>query len=240
MKRIGTWALLIVVCLSVQAVAQDAIGMDDEPHYSRVFSNDYCRAYTITLGRLEQTKPVAYKHDWVRMTMGGSVEQAWGGTLFAKAGYEDPEGYYISFSFPVDRLTLRNPHNEPYRSLIVEIMQSDDSLNRVRDTSLAPFARQLGPGVDSHVSYITALTKTSVNILNVQLLAGDAKEIQWSGVGALFVAMTDVNLQQQGKDGEPKSLELSKGEVKWLPHGTSATFKNAGRESARFVIFDLK
>src|SRR5260370_27765800 len=101
--------------------------MDDEPHYSRVFSNDYCRAYTINLGRLEQTKPVGYEHDWVRMTFGGTVEQAWGGTLFAKAGYEDPEGYYISFLYPVDRLTLRNPDNEPYPALIVEIMRIHDS-----------------------------------------------------------------------------------------------------------------
>jgi hypothetical protein len=77
MNRFGTWVLSVVMCASTAAVAQDVIvSMDDEPHYSRVFSNDYCRAYTITLGRLEQTKPVAYKHDWVRMTLGGSVEQA--------------------------------------------------------------------------------------------------------------------------------------------------------------------
>ena len=87
MNRMGAWVLSIVVCAGTGAVAQDAaVSMDDEPHYSRVFSNDYCRAYTINLGRLEQTKPVAYKHDWVRMTLGGSVEQAWGGTLFSSNG----------------------------------------------------------------------------------------------------------------------------------------------------------
>ncbi|MFI5114750.1 MAG: hypothetical protein ACHP7J_06350 [Terriglobales bacterium] len=241
MNRIGAWVLAIMVCAGTGVVAQDAVvSMDDEPHYSRVFSNDYCRAYIIDLGRLEQTKPVAYKHDWVRMTLGGSVEQAWGGTLFSSKGYEDPEGYYISFLFPVDRLTLRNPHNEPYQSLIVEIMQSDDSRNRVRDTSLDPFAMKLGPGVDSHASYVTSLTKTSVEIVNVQLLGGDAKEIASRGIGALFVAMTDVELQRGLKGEEAKDLKLGKGEVRWLPAGGSATFRNMGKEQARFVILELK
>lgn len=241
MNRMGAWVLSILVCAGTGAVAQDAVvGMDDESHYSRVFSNDYCRAYTINLGRLEQTKPVGYAHDWVRMTLGGSVEQAWGGTLFAAAGYEDPEGYYISFSFPVDRLTLRNPHNEPYRSLVVEIMQSDDSRNRVRDTSLDPFAMRLGPGVDPHASYVTSLTKTSVEIMSVQLLGGDAKEIASKGIGALFVATTDVELQRGLKGEEPKNLKLGKGEVRWLSSGGSAMFKNLGKEPARFVLLEFK
>jgi hypothetical protein len=241
MNRMGAWILWLVVCASMGAVAQEVVvSMDDEPHYSRVFSNDYCRAYTINLGRLEQTKPVGYEHDWVRMTLGGTVEQAWSGTLFAKAGYEDPEGYYISFLYPVDRLMLRNPDNEPYRALIVEIMRSDDSRNRVRDTSLDPFSMKLGPGVDPHTSYVTSLSKTSVEIINVQLLGGDTKEIASKGVGALFVAMTDVELQRGLKGEEPKDLKLGKGEVKWVPTGGPVLFKNLGKEPARFVILDLK
>jgi hypothetical protein len=241
MNRIGVWVLSLVVCTSARAVAQDAVvSMDDEPHYSRVFGNEYCRAYTIELGRLEQTKAVVHEHDWVRMTLGGTVEQAWGGTLFSGKGFEDPEGYYISFNYPVDRLTLRNPHNDPYRELIVEIMEADQSRSHANDPSLAPFALKLGPGVDPHVSYVTNLTKTSVEIVNVQLLGGDSKEIRSIGVGALFVALTDVELQRKLKDQEPKDLQLTKGDVKWLPADAAATFKNVGKEPARFVILDMK
>jgi hypothetical protein len=222
-------------------MAQEAVvSMDDEPHYSRVFGNDYCRAYTVELGRLEQTKPVVHERDWVRMTLSGTLEQAWGGTLFSGKGYEDPEGYYVSFLSPVDRVTLRNPRNDPYRALIVEIMQPDQSRNRTNDPSLAPFAQQLGPGVDSHASYVTNLTKTSVEIVNVQLLGGDAKEIRGNGVGALLVAMTDVELHLKVKDKEPVDLQLSKGDVKWLANGAAATFKNLGKQPARFVILDMK
>lgn len=240
MNRLGMWALFLLLCVRAPAAAQDAaVTMDDEPHYSHIFSNEYCRAYSLDLGRLEQTKPVVHEHDWVRMTLGGTVEQAWGGTVFSGKGYEDPAGYYISFLFPVERVTLRNPHNDPYRALIVEIMQPDQSRNRLNDPSLAPYAQQLGPGVDSHASYVTDLTKTSVEIVHVQLLAGDAREIRSNGVGALLVAMTDVQLQRTVKDTEPADLQLAKGEVKWLP-GTSATFKNLGKEPARFVLLDMK
>jgi hypothetical protein len=110
-----------------------------------VFSNQYCRAYNVNLGRLEETKPVVHEHDWVRMTLGGTVEQAWGGTVFWKAGNEDPEGYFVSFFNAISRLSLRNPHIEPYRALIVEIMRQGDSRNRWRDPSLDPFAQKLGP-----------------------------------------------------------------------------------------------
>ncbi len=241
MKRIVALVLSILMFVSARAIAQDTVvSMDDESHYSRVFSNDYCRAYTINLGRLEETKPVVHQHDWVRMTLEGTVEGAWGGTVFARNAYEGPEDYYVSFLFPVSRLTLRNPRSDPYRALVVEIMQSDDSRNRRYDPSLDHYAQQLGPGVDSHASYVTSLTKTSVEIVNVQLVSGDSKEIRSRGVGALLVAMTDINLQRKLKDQEPGELQLTKGEVKWLPEKTSSTFKNVGKEPARFVILDMK
>jgi glyoxylate utilization-related uncharacterized protein len=119
-------------------------------------------------------------------------------------------------------------------------MRADESRNRINDPSLAPFAMTVGPGVDPHASSVTNLAKTAVEIVNVQLLGGDAKEIRGNGVGALFEAMTDVDLQRKVKDQEPKDLQLSKGDMKWLPGGASATFKNMGKDPARFVILDMK
>ncbi len=135
------------------------------------------------------------------MTLAGVVEQAWGGTVFGMKGYEDPEGYFVSFSYPVDRVTLRNPRNEPYREMIVEILKHDNSRNQLNDPSLDPFRNFLGPGVDPHVSFVTSLTKTSVEILNVQLLSGDSQQIRSEGSAALLVAMTDLDLVQEPKEG---------------------------------------
>lgn len=239
MKRFGAWVLVVALCFCTRAAAQDVVSMDDEPHYSRVFANDKCRAYVVTLGRLEQTKPVVFEHDWVRMTLAGVVERAWGGTLFTLNGYEDPEGYIVSFSRPVDRLTLRNPRNEPYREMIVEIMKADNSRNQINDPSLDPFRDSLGPGVDSHVSFVTALTKTSVEILNVQIVSGARQQIRSEGSSALLVAMTDLDLIEQLKDGE-KKIRLDKGEVKWMPDGATGTYKNDDKLPARFVIVGLK
>jgi hypothetical protein len=240
MNKLIAGILAIGICLGARVAAQEQIvTMDDEPHYSRVFSNEYCRAYIVSLGRLEETKPVVHEHDWVRMMLSGTVEQAWGGTTYSSAPYEDPEGYEISFLSPVSRVSLRNPRNEPYRALIVEIMQGDDSRNRLRDPSLSPFTQRLGPGVDPHVSYVTTLTKTSVEIVSVQLLGGDSKELHSTGEGALIVAITDLNLSRQQKGAEPKELQLSKGDVQWFP-GAAPTFKNLDKELARFVALEMK
>ncbi len=229
-----------MVCFALRGAAQDQIvSMDNESHYSLVFSNQYCRVYLVSLGRLEETKPVVHEHDWVRMTLSGTVEQAWGGTAFSKPQYEDPEGYEISFLYPISRVALRNPSIVPYRAVIVEIMQADESRNRFRDPSLDPFAQTLGPGVDSHVSYVTALTKTSVEILNVQLLSGDSKELHSNGPGGLIVAITDADLSRQPKGGAAEELRLSKGDAQWFT-GAAPNFENLGRDPARFAILEMK
>lgn len=239
MNRTGALVLSIAVFLGAQAAAQDAVSMDDESHYSRVFANDKCRVYEVNLRRLEETKPVVHEHDWARIALTGVVEQAWGGTMFAKLGREELETYFIQFLYPVKRLTLRNPSNEPYRAVIVEIMKSDDSENRVMYNPSLDSRQALGPGVETRVSYATSLTKTSVEILNVQLLSGDSKELHPEGSGALFVAMTDLELKFEPKGGAAQELRLSKGDVKWLANGTGS-FKNTGKEAARFAIFGMK
>jgi hypothetical protein len=99
--------------------------------------------------------------------------------------------------------------------------------------------RVWGPGVDPHASYLTTLTKTSVEIMNVQLLAGDSNDLKANGRGALLVAMTDLSLSLKQKDSDSKTLEMSKGEVQWFSSGTR-TFTNSGREPARLVLLDMK
>jgi len=240
MNRFVFSVLTCVLCAVVPAVTQSQVlTMDDEPHYSRIFSNEYCRAYVVNLGRLAETKPVVHEHDWVRMTLGGAVEQAWNGTVFGRAPYEDPDGYVVSFLYPVSRVTIRNPRNEPYSALIVEIMQEDDSRNQWRDPSFNPLSQTLGSGVDSHASYVTTLTKTSVEIMNVQLVGGDAKEFGPMGRGGLLVAMTDLNMSYSEGNGATKDLQLSKGEVKWLSVGRR-TFKNLAAQPARFVLLEMR
>jgi hypothetical protein len=233
-------AVLIGALFPMRGFAkQQAATMDDEPHYSRVFSNDYCRAYLVSLGRLEETKPVLHEHDWVRMTLSGVAEQAWDGTLYSSKGYEDPEGYIISFLFPAKHLSLRNPHNDSYRAMIVEIMKADDSRNRVNDPSLSHFGQTVGPGVDPHVSYVNSLTKTSVEIMNVQLLGGDSNELHSPGAGALIVAITDADVSVQPQGGDAKEMNLAKGDVQWVP-GAAPAVKNLGKDTARLAVLEMK
>jgi hypothetical protein len=239
MNKLIAGILAIEVGLSAQAAGRDQIvTMDDEPHYSRVFSNEYCRAYFVNIGRLEETKPIVHQHDWVRMTLDGTDEQAWGGTAYSSARYKDADDYRISFHYPVSRVSRRNPRVKPYFALIVEIM-GDDSRDRQRDLSLSPFSQRLSSGADPHASYVTTLTETSVEITSVQLLGGDSKELHSPGEGALIIAMTDINLSRQQRGVDSKELRLSKGDVHWFP-GAAPTFKNLDRNPARFVVLEMK
>jgi len=139
----------------------------------------------------------------------------------------------------VNRVSLRNSSNSPYRALIVEIAQGDDSRNRLNDPSLAPFTQTVGPGVDPHASYVTTLTKTSVEISNVQLLGGETTEVHSAGNGALLIATTDLHLLSQQKGANTKELQLSRGDVQWLS-GDAPNFKNLEKTPARFVLLEMK
>ena len=70
-------------------------------------------------------------------------------------------------------------------------------------------------------------------------VAGDSKELHSTGEGSLLVAMTDLNLSRQEKGGEPKELQLSKGDAQWFP-GPAPTFKNLGKAPARYVVLEMK
>jgi len=63
---------------------EEVYGATNELHYSRVFSNSYCRAYVVSLGRLEETKPVILEHDSVSMTLGASPNRLGAGALSTK------------------------------------------------------------------------------------------------------------------------------------------------------------
>jgi hypothetical protein len=77
--------------------------------------------------------------------------------------------------------------------------------------------RNSAPGVDPHVSYVTTLTKTSVEIMNVQLLAAESRELHSTGAGGLLIAMSELNLSHLHHDGNSDELRRAKGEVHWLP-----------------------
>jgi len=220
--------------------AQGPLSLDEEPHYALLLSNEYCKVYSINLGRLEETKPVAHEHDWVWLSLTGRVTEARGGTTFQSVGEPvgHEAGYSVHFRFPVKPYTLRNDHINEYQGIVVELMKGDESRYR-GDPSLNPNAEFLSPG-DTEKSYVNSLVKTNVEIENLQLLAGDAQEVSSNAVGHLLVAMTDVELRCEAKDAAPVTVRLSRGEVKWFADAATATYKNAGREVARFAILQMK
>jgi hypothetical protein len=221
--------------------AQDApLRIDDEPHYARIFSNEFCKVYAVSLDRLGETKPIAHERNWVWMSLAGRVTEASGGTLFQSVsepvGHE--AGYAVHYRYPVRPYALRNDHINPYEGVVVELMKADES-RWSGDPSLNAATEYLSSG-DVEKSYVTFLAKTNVEIENVQLLGEAAQEIPASSNGQLLVALTDVDLRRETKDAPRTKIQLTRGEVKWLADATTATYTNAGRDAVRFVLLQMK
>ena len=232
-------AFIILAASFLQA--QSPLSLDEEPHYALLLSNEYCKVYSLALGRLEETKPVAHEHDWVWLSLIGRVTEARGGTTFQSVGepMEHEEGYSAHFRWPVTPYAVRNDHINEYQGVVVDIMKGDESRYRGNIPSLDRAAQFVPPG-DTEKSYQNSLVKTNVEVDNLQLLAGDAWEVTSNGPGHLLVAMTGVDLRREVKDAAPVTIRLNRGEVKWLADSVTATYKNAGRETSRFAILQMK
>lgn len=235
------YALLIFICAGAALYAQGPLSLDDEPHYIRLLSNEYCKVYSLNLGRLEETKPVAHEHNWVWLSLVGRVTEARGGTTFQSVaepmGHE--EGYAAHFGWTVTPYAVRNDQINDYQGIVVDIMKADESRYRHDVPYPNRTASFLPPG-DTGKAYENVLVKTNVEIDNLQLFAGDVWEVTSSGAGHLLVAMTDVNLERATKDAAPTIIRLNRGEVKWFTDAATASYKNAGRETARFAILQMK
>jgi hypothetical protein len=227
---------------AITLLAQEtAVSIDGEPHYSRIFSNEFCKVYVIALDRLGETKAIAHERNWLWMSLAGRVTEASGGTTFQSVGEPvgHEEGYSVHYRFPVLSYALRNDHINPYQGVVVELMKADESRYRMGDSSLNPMAGFLSPG-DTEKSYLTRLVKTNVEIDNLQILSGAAQEINANSNAHLLIAMTDVDLQREVKNGKPTEIQLSRGEVKWIADASTATYTNAGKDTARFALLQMK
>ena len=242
MSKVRQVFLGLVMVSAIALSAQDtSVSIDEEMHYSRVFSNEFCKVYAISLDRLGETKPVAHERNWVWMSLTGRVTEALGGTTFQSVGEPvgHEEGYSIHFRYPVASHALRNDHINPYQGIVVELMNADESRYRTGDPTLNVGASFASPG-DTEKSYLTWLVKTNVEIDNLQLLGGGSLEVHANSDAHLLVAMTDVDLRREAKDGKPIKVQLSRGEVKWLSDAATATYTNAGKDAARFAILQMK
>jgi len=240
-NKLGRILAAIVIISAISLSAQDTtISIDDEPHYSRIFSNEFCKVYTISLDRLGETKSIAHERNWLWMSLAGRVTEALGGTTFQSVGEPvgHEEGYSVHFRYPVSSHALRNDHINPYQGVVVELMKADESRYRL-DPSLNAGASFASPG-DTEKSYLTWLVKTNVEVDNLQLLGGAALEVHAKSDAHLLVAMTDIDLRREGKNGKPMEIQLSRGEVKWIADAATATYTNAGKEPARFAVLQMK
>jgi len=241
-KNLGRTLCGVVIVSAVTLFAQEtAVSIDDEPHYSRIFSNEFCKVYEIALDRLGEAKPITHERNWLWMSLAGRVTEASGGTTFQSVGEPvgHEEGYSVHYRFPVHSYALRNDHINPYQGVVVELMKADESRYRIGDPSLNPATGFLSPG-DTEKSYLTTLVKTNVEIDNLQLLGGAAQEVHASSNAHLLVAMTDIDIRREVKDVPLTEIHLSRGEVKWIAVASTATYTNVGKDAARFALLQMK
>jgi len=94
-----------VIISAISLSAQDTtISIDDEPHYSRIFSNEFCKVHTISLDRLGETKSMRMSGTAVDVVAGRVTEalEALRQSVGEPVGHE--EGYSVHFRYPVRRM----------------------------------------------------------------------------------------------------------------------------------------
>ena len=128
MRRRSAAVLVFAIVATSIVTGQDAaLGIDDEPHYSRIFSNEFCKVEAIALDRLGKTPAIAHERNWLWMSLAGPVTEASGGTTLQSVGEPvgHEEGDSVHYRFPVSSYDLRNDPINPYQGVVVELMKAD-------------------------------------------------------------------------------------------------------------------
>ena len=134
----------------------------------------------------------------------------------------------------------RNVSSQPFRSVIVELLQ-DDRL-RHSPVSWDPGHPEEDRGLDIFNGGTKEIlfVKDGVRASEYELLPGALVPLHHHGGPHLVVALTDYELRSEVEGKGPATISMKRGESQWTAGGYSHILSNSGHSPAKFVTLEFK
>jgi oxalate decarboxylase/phosphoglucose isomerase-like protein (cupin superfamily) len=223
--------LLIATVLSAQAPAPE-VEITAEPHHHLAFENASVRVFKVDLPPHADTLMHWHRHDYIYVTLGTSeVVNAVQGKQPVTVKLQDGETHFVPALYAH---SARNLSDQPFRNLIIEILQ-DAKLRQ----SPAKWDEERGLDILQGGTAQILFVKDGIRATEFELQPGGVVPTHHHAGPHLLVAVSDLEIRSDVKGQGPMPGHFKSGDSKWLPGGYSHTITNVGPHPAKFVTLEF-
>ncbi len=227
--KCGTLLLLTAV-LTAQSAPE--VEITAEPHHHLAFANDQVRVFTVEVAPHSETLMHVHHHDYIYVNLGAAeVVNTVKGKDPVTVKLRDGDTNFLAAGFAH---TARNLSTQPFRDVIIELLQ-DDKLRH------SPAHRDEERGLDILQGGTKEIlfVKDGVRVSEFELQPGAMIPKPDHPGPRLLVAVSDLDLRSDVEGQGPMPGHFKSGDAKWLAGGDSHTLTNAGQHLAKFVTLEF-
>jgi len=222
--------LLTLLFLCPLMVAQEAVDLDEEPHFHPLLDNDQVKVFALTLHSGESAL-VRLDHSFLTVALQDGEIIIWDEGKSPIQHFQVHKGEtsfrcWSSICLNQEQLAkglsggFRNDRQNDYRNITVEFLDPRIGWN-------LPEGGLISPPASMYVG--------DAIVADVLLQPGEAFPAPDKPGAELLIPVTDVDLK-----GDAGHYHHSAGEVAWIAAEHTSELTNAGREAARFIVVEFR
>lgn len=228
MNRLGL--LAIALGLSVTVMGQNkALEITSEPGHHLVLSNQYTRVFKVQLPGHASTQLHRHRYAYLFVNLGKArIENEVQGKT--PVTMELLDGQTELSETPMAHV-IRNLGDTAFRNVTIEIL---------RPPSAEKKAPERGLDLDRDMAIQVLYDTPQVRVSEFQLNPGMQADVSARKWPHLLVAVSEMRLRDQVRNGRGIELKQQPGDISWSPGGHAHTFTNTGEKAAHWVEVEFK
>ncbi|HEU5334615.1 MAG TPA: hypothetical protein VFU27_01555 [Terriglobales bacterium] len=209
--------------------ANFAVTLDKEPGHHLVLQNQYTRVFQVEVPPHASTELHLHQHNYLFVSIGPAlIENQVQGKASVKMKLQDGQTELAKGPFAH---VIKNLADAPFRNVTIEIL-------RPGAPQTAPPER--GLDLDSDMAVQILYDTPQVRVSEFQLNPGMQVEAGARKWPHLLVAVSEMTLRDQVRNGRGIELKQKPGDISWSAGGHAHTFTNTGQKAAHWVEVEFK
>lgn len=222
--------LFLLTTLSGQSAPE--VEITAEPHHHQVLANDQVRVFNLEIPPHAETQMHWHRHDYVYVQLGtAEVVNAVKGKDPVTVKLQDGQTGFLPAPFAHQG---RNPTGQPFRDVIIEILQ-DEKLRHSPSTWDEDRALKILEKGTQQILFV----KDNIRISEFELQPGGQVPLHHHKGPHLAVAITDMKLRSQVPTKGVSEVDFQPGESLWLEGGYSHLLTNLSPHVVKWITLEF-
>lgn len=220
----ATWFLF---CLSIAAIAQQAVPVEKEPMHRLKFENELVRLFDVLVPVGKATEYHTHRYDGISVRVSNSqiVDESIGGEQ-KPFDIRYGEATFGARSSPMTHRVV-NSGKTDFRNIFIEILPGENSV-------------KAGPFPILSDGHVILIDNDRVRVNRLVLKPGESSKLHTHRMRGLGIVLYDSKIKITLSDGSERRLEPKAGDHAWQDAGTTHVIKNVGVNVFEAIDIELK